>query len=102
MNTARWIVAAPLLFLGAWVILYHWRLVILFVRVRFFGRSHKSESSVPLFGPVCVCAGSFVAPGPELLRYAWLSFLGDPATYLLLVSIPFLFREFTSARKSRQ
>jgi hypothetical protein len=99
MNTIRWILAAPLLLLGAWVILYHWRLVAMFIRVRFFGRQNKWESSVPLVGPVCVCLSALVAPAPELLRYSWLSFLIDPASYTLAASLPFLFRELVSPKK---
>ena len=99
MSTIRWILAAPLIVLGAWAILYHWRLVVLFVRVRFFGRSHKWESSVPLFGPICICLGSLVAPVPGFARYSWLWFLIDPATYILAVSLPFLFRQLALSRK---
>ena len=99
MNTIRWILAAPLLLLGAWAILYHWRLVILFIRVRFFGRQHKWESSVPLVGPICICLGSLIAPVPGFARYSWLSVLVDPATYTFVVSVPFLFRELVLSRK---
>ena len=99
MNTIRWILAAPLFLLGAWAILYHWRLIVLFIRVRFFGRQHKWESSIPLVGPICICLGSLVAPAPELLRYAWLPFLIDPATYTLVASLPFLFRDLVWTKK---
>ena len=99
MNAIRWILAAPLLLLGAWAIVYHWRLVVLFIRVRFFGRHHKWESSVPLAGPICICFGLLVAPVPGLVRYSWLSFLIDPATYVFAASLPFLFRELVLAKK---
>lgn len=98
MNTIRWILAAPLFLLGAWAILYHWRLIVLFIRVRFFGCQHKWESSVPLFGPICICLGCLVAPMPALLRYCWLSFVIDPATYTFVVSLPFLFRELWTTK----
>jgi hypothetical protein len=99
MNTIRWVLAAPLFLFGAYVILYHWRLVVLFIRVRFFGCQHKWESSVPLVGPICMFLGCLVAPAPLLLRYSWLSFLIDPATYTFVASIPFLFREFGWTKK---
>jgi hypothetical protein len=101
MNTTRWILAAPLFLLGAWVILYHWRLVVLFIRVRFFGRQHKWESSVPLAGPIFVYLGALASPSPELLHYSWLSFVIDPATYTLIFSLPFLFRELILARRKK-
>ena len=71
MNTIRWVLAAPILLLGAWAILYNWRLVVLFVRVRFFGCHHKWEPSAPLAGPLFIFLGLSVAPAPELLRYSW-------------------------------
>jgi len=101
MNTTRWILAAPLFLIGAWVIIYHWRFVVLFIRVRFFGRQHKWESSVPLVGPICILFGSLVSPSPELLRYSWLAFVIDPATYTLIFSLPFLFRELILSRRKK-
>jgi hypothetical protein len=101
MNTTRWFLAAPLFLVGAWAIAYHWRLLVLFIRVRFFGRQHKWESSVPLVGPICICLGAFVAPPVEFLRWAWLSFVIDPATYTLLSSLPLLFRELVLTKKKR-
>ena len=100
VNTARWILAAPLLLLGAGVILYHWRLVVLFIRVRFFGCHHKWESSVPLAGPLFISLGSMFAPAPELFAHVWVSFVVDPATYLLIYSVPTLLREFGWTRKT--
>gem|GEM_PF-4639512 len=99
MTTTRWILAAPLFFLGAWTILYNWRLLVLFIRVRFFGRQHRWESSVPLFGPICICLGASIAPPAEFLRWTWLSFFIDPASHRLLVSLPFLFREMVLTKK---
>ena len=84
MNTMRWILATPLFLLGAWIIAYHWRLVVLFIRMRFFGCHHKWESSVPLAGPIFICLGSLASPSPELLRWSWLLFVIDPATYTLV------------------
>jgi hypothetical protein len=101
MNTTRWILAAPLFLLGAWIIVYHWRLFVFYIRVRFFRRQHKWESSVPLFGPIFVCLGALVSPSPGLLRYSWLSFVIDPSTYILIFSLPFLFRELILSRRKK-
>ena len=100
MNTARWILAALFFLFGAWVIVYHFRLLILFIRVRFFGCHHKWESSVVLVGPVFICLGLLIAPAPGLFQYSWVSFVVDPATYTLVFSLPFLFQQvILSSRK---
>ena len=101
MNTIRWILAAPLLAYGAVVIVYHWRLLVLHIRVRFFGCHHKWESSVPLAGPIMVFLGSMIAPSPELSRYSWLSVFIDPATYTLIYSLPFLLRQVILSRHKK-
>jgi hypothetical protein len=101
MNTARWILAAPLFLLGAWVIVYHWRMLVFFIRVRFFGCQHKWESSIPLFGPIFIYFGALASPSPMLLRYCWLAFVIDPATYTLIFSLPFLFRELILSRRKK-
>jgi hypothetical protein len=101
MNTTRWILSAPLLLAGVWIIVYHWRLLVFFIRVRFFGCQHKWESSVPLFGPIFILSGAFVSPSPEFFRYSWLSFVIDPATYTLIFGLPFLFRELILSRRKK-
>lgn len=89
MNTIRWILAAPLLLSGVWIILCHWRLVILFMRLHFFGCSHKWESPVPLAGPLFIFLGLFIVHIPKLWHYSWLPLIIDPATYNLIFSLPF-------------
>jgi hypothetical protein len=105
MNTTltvlRWVVAAPFLVFGAFVILVNWEVVAQFILARCFGRAHKEEFTMPVQGPFWFCFGLMVAAGSELSSYAWLSFVVDPATYILLARFPFLFREWLLRKGKR-
>ena len=106
MHTAirllRWLIGAPLWALGVWIISCNWRLLVLFIRGRSFGRHPPDESALPLAGPLILCLGALVVPVSGLLPYSWLALPIDPATYMLIASLPFLFRDliWSSRKKS--
>lgn len=92
LSTIRWILAAPFLLLGLVCLLYNWRLVVLYIRVRFFGRLHERESLVFLAGPILIFLGLRFAPVPDIEHYVLLYILVDPATYVFVRALPNLFR----------
>ena len=103
MNYLRWILAGPFFVLGGWIILNHWRLVVLFVAVRWLGgRQRTWESFVPLAGPLFVFLGCLLAPVFQLVRYSWIALIIDPATCTLIAGLPLLWRERTISGRRKK
>jgi hypothetical protein len=96
----RWLVAGSLLAFGALVIAYNIRLAVRAAWTRITGRKFRYESFAPIGGPLVATIGCFASPSPAFAHLAWLPWVLDPSTYILLASLPLIVRELFARPKT--
>lgn len=83
----QWMVGLPFLIFGTIAVLCNWSLAIRKASAVKTGDEVAYESFVILLGPLSLCLGALIIPGSSTDPLWWLSWVVDPATYVLLARI---------------
>ncbi len=85
-----WIVGGVSLLFGSYIIIIQLYVAIWQAWDRVNGRPLRRYSYAPLGEPLYFQVGAWLLPVYWLHRYAWVGWVLDPATWVLLLSLPFL------------
>lgn len=94
-NLPLWVLGSVLCLLGLYVAGLNWAALVINIRNKRQGIA-KRYSQGPVIGPLLGYLGLRTLPTQKSF-WVWLVLLVDPSTWVVLVSLPYLFRQARSA-----
>ncbi|CAN5888411.1 hypothetical protein BH11VER1_BH11VER1_00020 [soil metagenome] len=99
LQIVRWILSILLSGFAIYVAICNWVMIVFNIKNQ-IKKIDRHYSQGPILGPISGYAGLLIMPIHKTW-WIWLLPLVDPSTWILLVSLPFLFRELASYSKTK-